>query len=99
MPSLGKCPGKRLGKCPGRRRAGVALVAALGLMMLAAALLAGTAVASLGLQRAARTLAATERASSEVQREFGRLLGEWSPALDSMAVGATADHRAPVALI
>ncbi|NUO37101.1 MAG: hypothetical protein HOQ31_00695, partial [Gemmatimonadaceae bacterium] len=46
----------------------MALVGALGLMMLAAGLLAGTAVAAVGLQRATRTLAATGRANAELRR-------------------------------
>jgi hypothetical protein len=70
----------------------MALVAALGLMMLAAGLLAGTAVASLGLQRAARTLAAAGRAESELRRGLAVVLQGWDAGLDSMPVGAVVDR-------
>jgi hypothetical protein len=70
----------------------MALVAALGLMMLAAGLLAGTAVASLGLQRAVRTLSATARAESELRRGLALVLQGWDAALDSMPVGASIDR-------
>jgi hypothetical protein len=77
-----------------RPRAGIALVAALGLMLLAAGLLAGTAVASLGLQRASRTLAATGRAESELRRGLALVLQGWDVALDSMPIGAVVDRVA-----
>jgi hypothetical protein len=73
----------------------MALVAALGLMMLAAGLLAGTAVASLGLQRATRTLAATARADSELRRGLALVLQGWDAGLDSMPVGAAVDRTIP----
>jgi hypothetical protein len=73
----------------------MALVAALGLMVLAAGLLAGTAVASLGLQRASRTLAATARAESELRRGMALVLQGWDSVLDSMPVGATVDRALP----
>src|SRR4051812_6724030 len=78
-----------------RRRRGMALVAALGLMMLAAGLLAGTAVASIGLQRATRTLAATARADSELRRAQAVVLQGWDGALDSLPVGAAVDRTIP----
>jgi hypothetical protein len=70
----------------------VALVAALGLMMLAAGLLAGTAVASLELQRATRTAAATARADAELRRALAVVLQGWDAGLDSMPVGAAVDR-------
>jgi hypothetical protein len=76
----------------GRSRKGVALVTALGLMMLAAGLLAGTAVASLGLQRAAHTLAATGRAESELRRGLAVVLQGWDAGLDSIPIGAVVDR-------
>lgn len=75
-----------------RRRSGMALVAALGLMMLAAGLLAGTVVASLGLQRASRTLAASARAEAALRRGLATVLQGWDAALDSMPVGAIVDR-------
>jgi hypothetical protein len=77
----------------------MALVAALGLMMLAAGLLAGTAVASLGLQRAGRTLAASARAEAELRRSMALVLQGWSSALDSMPVGATVDRVEPPGVV
>jgi hypothetical protein len=71
----------------------MALVAALGLMLLAAGLLAGTAVASLELQRASRTLGASARAETELRRSMALVLQGWSSTLDSMPVGATVDRE------
>jgi hypothetical protein len=82
-----------------RGRPGMALVAALGLMMLAAGLLAGAAVASLGLQRASRTLAASARAETELRRSMGLVLQGWSSALDSLPVGATFDRAVPPVVV
>jgi hypothetical protein len=77
----------------------MALVAALGLMMLAAGLLAGTALASVGLQRAARTLSATARAESELRRGLAAVLQGWDAGLDSMPIGMVVDRPAPVVLL
>ena len=74
------------------RRQGMALVGALGLMMLAAGLLAGTAVAAVGLQRATRTLAATGRANAELRRALAGVLQGWDAGLDSMPVGASIER-------
>ena len=70
----------------------MALVAALGLMMLAAGLLAGTAVASVGLQRATHSLAAAARADSELRRALAMVLQGWDVGLDSLPVGAGVDR-------
>ena len=81
--------------CPTRRpadRAGVALVAALGLLMLAAALLAGSATASVELRRAARSRSWAARADFEGQRALGVVLQGWDAALDSLPIGATAQR-------
>ena len=80
---------------PVRCRRGMALVGALGLMVLAAGLLAGTAVASVGLQRATRTLATTARANSELRRGLAGVLQGWDAGLDSMPVGAAVDRTTP----
>ena len=74
------------------RRQGMALVGALGLMMLAAGLLAGTAVAAVGLQRATRNLAATGRANAELRRALAGVLQGWDAGLDSMPVGASIER-------
>ena len=70
----------------------MALVGALGLMMLAAGLLAGTAVAAVGLQRATRNLAATGRANAELRRALAGVLQGWDAGLDSMPVGASIER-------
>ena len=65
----------------------MALVAALGLLLLAAGLLVGAAVASVGLRRATRSLVAGARAETEGTRGLGELLLGWDAALDSLPVG------------
>ena len=75
-----------------RPRQGLALVASLGLLMLGAALLAGTSLASLELRRAVRGRAAGARAAWETQRAAGLLLQQWDAELDSMPVGATRER-------
>ena len=66
-------------------------MAALGLLMLGAALLAGTSVASLGMRRAVRGRVAVARAEWEARHAVGVVVQGWSGALDSMAVGAVRD--------
>jgi hypothetical protein len=73
----------------------VALVAALGLLALAAALLAGSAVASVELRRAARTRAAAVRARTEATRGLGEVVRGWDGALDSLAIGAACERALP----
>ena len=63
------------------------MAAALGLLMLGAALLAGSAVASVELRRATRSRTAAARAESEVRRGLGAILQKWQPALDSLPIG------------
>lgn len=72
---------------------------ALGLMMLAAGLLAGTAVASVGLQRATRTVAATARADTELRRAVAGVLQGWKVSLDSLPVGASVDAETPAVVV
>lgn len=75
-----------------RRREGVALVAALGLLLLAAALLAGSTTASLELRRTARSRSWAARADFEGQRALGVALQRWDAALDSLPIGGTAER-------
>jgi hypothetical protein len=72
----------------------MALIAALGLMMLAGGLLAGTALASVELRRATRTLGAAARADSELRRGMASVLQGWDARLDSMPIGAGIDRAA-----
>lgn len=73
-------------------RAGAALVAALGLLLLAAALLAGSATASVELRRAVRSRSWAARADFEGQRALGVVLQGWAGAWDSLSIGATAER-------
>ena len=77
----------RLRRWHRRARRGVALVAALGLLLMAAGLLGGAAVASVALRRATRSLVASARADSEGTRGLGELVLGWDAALDSLPVG------------
>lgn len=77
----------------------MALVAALGLMMLAGALLVGTALASVELGRATRTLGAAARAESEVRRGMALVLQAWDAGLDSLPIGASAARPAAAVVV
>lgn len=77
------------------RRRGVALVAALGLLILAAALLGATVVASTALRRATIGRVAAARAGGEARRAAGEAVRGWGGAADSLAVGATLDAALP----
>jgi hypothetical protein len=70
----------------------VALLAALGLLLLAAGLLAGSAVASVELRRATRSLASAARAGSETRRALGEVLQRWDGGLDSLPIGGIVDR-------
>ena len=73
-------------------RDGVALVAALGLLLLAAALLAGSATAAVELRRAARSRSWAARADFEAQRALGVVLQGWDATLDSLPIGAMVER-------
>ena len=75
-----------------RARRGAALVAALGLLMLGAALLAGTAAASFGMRRAVRGRVAGARADWEARRAVGTVMQRWDGALDSLPVGGAREQ-------
>ena len=85
----------RVRRGPARRRRGVALVAALGLLMLGAALLAGSAMASVELRRATRGRAAAARAQWEGWRALGEIMRRWDAAADSLPVGGVLDRVVP----
>ena len=79
-----------------RRRSGVALVSALGMLLLASALLAGSAAASVELGRATRSRTAAARAESEAMRSLGMVVRTWRMSADSLAVGGTRDITLPI---
>jgi hypothetical protein len=78
-----------------RSRRGVALVAALGLLMLGAALLAASSLAALELRRGVRGRVAGARAEWEGRRAVGAVLQGWDAELDSLPVGGTRERVLP----
>ena len=72
-------------------RRGTAIVAALGLVMLAAALLASAAEVAAVSARRARADAAAVTAESAVRRTIAVLLTGWSASYDSLAIGHSVD--------
>ena len=78
-----------------RTRRGAALLAALGLLLLGAALLAGSAMASAHLTRATRSIVAVARADAESRRVLGVVVQEWDLRADSLPVGARLDRIIP----
>ena len=69
-------------------RRGGALVAALALLALAAALLAGSFAAATAAQRSAQTHEAVLLADAEVRAAIAEFVSQWSAVDDSLAVGA-----------
>lgn len=70
-----------------RRRSGTAIVAALGLMLLAAALLASSALVSFASLRATRAARAALEAEAIARRSAYDVISAWSVAYDSLTVG------------
>lgn len=75
---------------PSARR-GVALLAALAMLALSAALLAGSFAAARATTRSARTAGITARVETGTRRAFGELLSGWDASLDSLVVGGAAE--------
>lgn len=78
-----------------RTRRGAVLVAALGLLLLGAALLAGSAMASAHLTRATRGIVSVARADAEARRALGAVVQGWDARADSLPVGAQVDRAIP----
>lgn len=78
------------------RRDGVALVAALAILALSSALLAGAFAAARAMTRAARSARALARAEAGAQRALGDVLLGWNEALDGLPVGAYLEPAGPV---
>ena len=70
-----------------RTRRGAALLAALGLLALGAALLAGSFVAGTAAQRSVKSREAALLAGTEVRVAIAEFLSRWSAADDSLGVG------------
>ena len=69
----------------------MALLGAMVLLALSAALVTGTFSAARALRRAALLRRAQARVETGVQRAFGEVLAQWSPALDSLPVASGID--------
>ena len=75
------------------RKRGGALVIALALLALAAALLAGSAQLGRASMRSAQSQSASITADAEARRALAEFVAGWSPAYDSIAVGAWQQAR------
>ncbi|MEO7711882.1 MAG: hypothetical protein ABIV10_03100 [Gemmatimonadaceae bacterium] len=80
---------------PPRPRRGAVLVAALGLLLLGTALLAGSAMASAHLTRATRSIVAVARADAEARRALGTVVQGWDLLADSLPIGARLERAIP----
>lgn len=72
-----------------RARRGVALVAALAFLALAAALLVGTFGAARAMSRGAATVRAAARADAAARRMLAQVIVGWEGSFDSLPVGAS----------
>jgi hypothetical protein len=72
----------------GRERKGVALVAALALLALAAALLTGAFTSATAMARTARSARATIRAEATARRAAAELVSSWDGEVDALPIGA-----------
>lgn len=72
-------------------RRGVALLAALALLALSSALLAGSFAAARATTRSARAALLTARVETGARRALGEVVSAWSAAFDTLAVGAAAE--------
>ena len=81
----------------GRRRArrGIALVTVLGMLALAAALIAGAFATATAASRAARTARAAVVAREGARRALGRAVAGWQAMDDSLPIGAFALRTSP----
>lgn len=86
---------RRGGRLIPRTRRGAVLVAALGLLLLGAALLAGSAMASAHLTRATRGIVAVARADVEARRALGAVVQGWDARADSLPIGARIERTMP----
>lgn len=78
-----------------RARRGAVMVAALGLLLLGAGLLAGSAMASAHLTRGTRTIVAVAHAEAESRRALGAVVQGWDGQADSLPVGARLERVVP----
>src|SRR4051794_32190534 len=78
-----------------RARRGVALVTVLGLLALAAALVAGSFASATAALRASRTERASIVARECARRALGRAVAGWRPTDDSLSIGAYVLRTSP----
>lgn len=78
-----------------RARRGIALVTVLGMLALAAALIAGAFATATAARRASRTARASIMAREAARRALGRAVAGWRPVDDSLPVGAFVLRTSP----
>jgi hypothetical protein len=78
-----------------RARRGIALVTVLGLLALAAALVAGAFATATAASRASRTARASTMAREAARRALGRAVAGWQRMDDSLPVGAFTLRTSP----
>jgi type II secretory pathway pseudopilin PulG len=78
-----------------RPRRGVALVTVLGMLALAAALVAGAFATATAASRATRSMRAALVARESARRALGRAVAGWQPMDDSLPIGAFTLRTSP----
>jgi hypothetical protein len=78
-----------------RARRGIALVSVLGMLALAAALIAGAFATAMAASRATRVTRATVVARESARRALGRAVAGWQPVDDSLPIGAFTLRTSP----
>jgi hypothetical protein len=78
-----------------RARRGIALVSVLGMLALAAALIAGAFATATAASRASRTTRAAIIARESARRALGRAVAGWQAMDDSLPIGAFALRTSP----
>jgi type II secretory pathway pseudopilin PulG len=78
-----------------RPRRGIALVTVLGMLALAAALVAGAFATATAASRASRTARAAMMAREGARRALGRAVAGWRPTDDSLPIGAFVLRTSP----
>ena len=76
-------------------RRGVALVSALGVLALAAALLATAGMSSIAMTRASRTARTSLRVDTESRRALAGIIRRWGAAEEALGVGGTLEFVLP----
>jgi hypothetical protein len=89
------CSSRGVARAERRARRGIALVTVLGMLALAAALIAGAFATATAASRATRTTRAAIVAREAARRALGRAVAGWQPMDDSLPIGAFALRTSP----